>query len=140
MTVTPHEIGSLTRIHPLGRVSNPPAHLTFDLRPTKIHGALFDAGRTRAIDIASAPKRRKISLSPYRSAAAPATAGPATLPIPNRSRVALKPVEGRSRKTSELHTESSALINIVPDPKRIADAATAGNDPGARPRSPAARP
>ncbi len=52
------------------------------------------------------------------------------LPTPKRSRAALKPVEGRSRKMAELHTESSALMNITPDPKRTAEAATAGNEPG----------
>ena len=84
--------------------------------------------------------RRKLPPSPYRSAAAPTAAGPAMLPAPNRSRAALKPVEGRSRKASELRTEGSALMNITPDPKRTADAATAANYPGATPRSPAAAP
>ncbi len=94
----------------------------------------------RAVEIASAATTRKIPPSPYRSAAAPTTADPAMLPTPNRSRAALKPVDGRSRKTAELHTDSNALMNITPDPKRTAEAATAGNDPGARPRSPAATP
>ena len=82
--------------------------------------------------------RMKIAPSLYRSAAAPTAAGPTMPPTPNRSRAALKPVEGRSRKTSELRTEGSALMNITPDPKRTADAATAANYPGATPRSPAA--
>ena len=83
---------------------------------------------------------RKTASSPKLSAREPEAAGPTTHPTPKRSRAALKPVEDRSRKTAELHTDRMALMTITPAPKSTADAPTAGGQPGAITGNPAATP
>ena len=57
------------------------------------------------------------------------------VPTPRNKRTVLKPVDGLSGKSSELHIERRALVHIRPAPNRAAEAPTATQEAGEKPRN-----
>jgi hypothetical protein len=56
------------------------------------------------------------------------------VPMPRNKRTALKPVDGCSGKSRELHTDKRALVHMMPAPREAAETPTTAQAAGASPR------